>query len=170
MRNGYDKPLFSQILRKCDDRIVSDLNYDIAYSEAAIDAKRKHKYTDFLQGKLGVPSSESTKCLANSTCVLRSPVFHHAAHNATKINMFVAGAKACLRPGTNGVCKKVDYYGSTHGKHRLSSPIEGYATFGVVEYLTEYLEMLECVYPSLFTGKNPYNTMLSVVFIVRKCL
>jgi hypothetical protein len=133
---------YMQVFRKCSSRIVSSFYYNLFHSLEARRAKERNKFSNFLSVQLGVPYEKVSECLLDEECVKNSKRYKRYSDGANIMVEYTGGVnpKHYLKNSNNQFSTAV---------HNLF--IE-YTTFGIAEKLAEYIEMLECVYPTIFKG------------------
>ena len=157
---------FTNVIRQCESRQQSGFFYTLYESVGARKAERKKQTSSYLLETLGLDKSENlTQCLRNESCLLKSNKLNPSS-KARIISTFMGD---CSRKGgcseRQSQQQKKEEQKGKNGKEiniemvtqrEVASVLNNvkansgvYKTFGLIEYLTQYLEMLECVYPSM---------------------
>ena len=139
---------YMQIFRECEPRFHSHWLYNFNYSVHAVQARQTGRLLEWHQQCTG--TKHPYHCVTNLTCMTNAPLT--AAIQTNVINFYV-------RESSNGVRghQRQNYANLVQKIRNQANFIpnrNSYVTFGLVEHLQEYLEMLECAYPTLFAGNN----------------
>lgn len=148
---------FMQLFRTCVDRAVSHYYFKIYDCIDANKAKHEQRYEKYKQGLFG--TVDISACKQNDTCLQNSGVFQRVSTGM--IAGYFSGA-SCAKP-----CSQVKKIGAA--RRNVAATSGRYVTFGPLELLSEYLEMLECVYPTYFSGIIDSVMLCDEVVLIR-CL
>lgn len=144
----YHKSIeYTQVVRECQSRGISEFLYHLYSSGAAKEASKKQMATEHFIKYLNLDETASetdiAQCLHNDTCL------------GNALNM---EEKYQYYSNFMGDCSSVGKYNCVNPSQRIAAVAENiavsgaYKTFGITEHLLEYLEMLECAYPKLLGG------------------
>lgn len=139
-----DRMEYMQVMRKCTDRSASNYYYAMYDNNRANAAKRANKYEQYKHDLFG--TSDIYKCKRNDTCIVKTPIFQNIGTNI--ISLYMVGS-ACGQDCKDSPLGKIEA-----ARTQTAAASGRYVTFGPIERLADYLEMLECVYPSYFKGKS----------------
>lgn len=149
--SGSKRMEFMQLYRNCVDRYSSSFVYDILDSLKAKTAKSNHSYNAYVESLFDTVHWEG--CVMNKTCLLNSSKYK--SMRVDEYWYYTVGRRAC---NGSSLCQ----YSAEKGeefKHKFEPREGNYIAFGLLEEMEKYLELLECVYPTIFSG----NTLLSYV-------
>lgn len=136
----------TQVLRECESRQISHFFYDIYGVLPAKRAALAHNSSRFMQKKLELSSdTEVAPCLRSERClanVIRPDI---------KSNWIATYMGGCSSSSNIGQCRDTSHQAAALVSENIK-PTGVYKTFGMSEHLYEYLEMLECVYPTMLRG------------------
>jgi hypothetical protein len=135
---------YMQIFRKCESRYVSHWWYDFEYSNRAYEQRQQGKIKQYHKALLGTKHTD--ECITNQTCLQQAAITKSMRTNI--IEHYLAPT-ACSYD-----CPAQKRYQMFKSAVDFTPRRGGYITFGMVEHITEYLEMLECAYPSAFAGEH----------------
>jgi hypothetical protein len=135
---------YMQVFRQCESRFVSNWLYDYNSSVAASRYRARGELDSFHQQLLGTPNV--TACIADPSCLRKSPRAKSIPPNM--IDFYLAASRC------HGECSPSERFHQLKSQANLAPGPRGYVTFGVVEHMREYLEMLECAYPNAFAGET----------------
>ena len=154
LRGGYSHQLeYTNVIRECERRQRSAFFFRLYDTPGALEAQKKNQTASFLRSVLKLDKLEDVSaCLRNETC-LRHAIKPDEKANFISTYMADCGHHGgCTAPWTSPNRKKTMMDEESEVASVLShikAYSDVYKTFGLVEYLSEYLEMLECVYPSM---------------------
>jgi hypothetical protein len=134
---------YMQVFRQCESRFISHLLYDYNSSVKASQYRARDELHLWHQQLLGTPNV--TACISDPACFRKAPIVRHAERDI--IEYYVA-ANRC-----GGGCSPAERFQRLQSQANFAPGPSTYVTFGVVEHMREYLEMLECAYPNAFAGK-----------------
>ena len=138
---------FVQLYRNCADRYASSFFYDILDSLKAKTAKKKHEYNEFLISMFGTINWQD--CITDKKCLLNSTKYKRM--RIDEYWYYTVGHRAC-NASSSSLCKYREV--ESEAFELNFNPREGnYIAFGILEEMEKYLELLECIYPSVFTGR-----------------
>ena len=146
-----------QLIRDCEGRLRSLFFYLLFQQKDATLAERAGKLNEFIANQLHYPAATHNKtkpfhftdCMNDVDC-LRRFKFTDELHIHDGVKHICD--TTCIQQ--TGDVVKGAIYNAVHGEH--------FAVIGSLNHLEEYLEQLECVYPTLFKGivKKYQNTQL----------
>ena len=128
---------FMQLIRKCADRSISEFYYTHFDSMAANSARKQKRFKEYEIGLFN--QSNISWCRQNDECLMSSPLFKKVGQN--RIGQYMS-SYGCV---TNDCLLK-------EVRANMIPAIGHYIAVGAIEYMEEYLQMLECVYPTAFRG------------------
>jgi hypothetical protein len=142
-KNGKNNSIeCMQVIRDCPSISTSLYYYALFDSFVATHSKKENTHRQHVYRLLG--SNNISACFLNDTCISESNIYR-GCHTTHISNMM--GGEICDRVGCDSQEKRVSSVLSNMGLDRGK-----YITFGLTNNLKEYAEMLECTYPSYFSG------------------
>ena len=141
------------MIRDCVSRQRSAFFFRLYDISGAALAQKKNESSSYERHVLKLKESESvSECLRSESC-LRRKIQTEEKTNYISTYMADCGSHGGCRKLKKASLKKESLMDAESQISSVLNHIKAYSnvykTFGLIEYLSEYLEMLECVYPSM---------------------
>lgn len=135
---------YMQMTRDCEDRAKSNLLFILQTSSYALKAAKANNTDAYLSDALNttIVHGNIGDCLNSLACLQNSKFWRHPSDGF--MSKFFCGWK-CVHENDEDL--------ATGAFNYMSDPLE-FSAVGVLEYMTETLEMLECSYPTAFRGAS----------------
>lgn len=142
--NNFSDVEYMQIFRECESRYTSHWWYDLEYSNVAYKQRQQGAIGKYHKSMLG--TKHTIECILNQSCLRQAALTRRMRSNIIE---------HYLAPKTCGPsCSADKRFQSFQRSVDFNARRGAYITFGLVEHIDKYLEMLECVYPTAFKGVN----------------
>ena len=159
---------YTNVIRECETRQQSFFFFSLYQSKAATEARKNKKIFSFQRHLLQLNDSvDVTTCLTSETC-LRQYIKPSLKAYVNSRYMGDCSRKGGCSEQESLLQKQRTDNSELFVQREVSSVLNNvkansgvYKTFGLTEYLTQYLEMLECVYPSMRGIVQVHNSTLS---------